>query len=75
MLIGETSGRVYYSQNGMPARDTIHVGPGEVYRWRSHERYVSEDGLRLTLDALFIYTVNGNGQLVTDVQILDCRVQ
>lgn len=46
-----------------------------MYRWRSHERYVSEDGSRLTLDALFIYTVNGNGQLVTDVQIIDCRVQ
>ncbi|MBE7499979.1 MAG: hypothetical protein HS113_06645 [Verrucomicrobiales bacterium] len=75
MLIGETSGCVYRSQNGMPARDTIHLGPGDVYRWRSHERCVSEDGLRLMLDALFIFTVNGNGQLVTDVQIIECRVQ
>jgi hypothetical protein len=75
LLIGESTGRIYYSQNGMPAHDTIHLGPGEVYRWRSHERYVSNDGIRLMLDQHIIYTVNANGELVTEVQIQDCKVQ
>ncbi|MBE7499981.1 MAG: hypothetical protein HS113_06655 [Verrucomicrobiales bacterium] len=74
-LEGEDSGTIYHSQNGMPAHEMIHVGPGEIYRFRSHERYVAEDGTRLTIDWHFQFTVNANGDVVVDIALFDCRVQ
>jgi hypothetical protein len=75
VLIGESSGTVYHSQNGMPAHEMIHVGPGEQYHFRSHERYVSEDGTRLTIDWHIVFIVNAKGQVSVDFQLLNCRVQ
>jgi hypothetical protein len=50
----------------MPAHEIIHAGPGEGYRFRSHERYVSDDGVHLTIDWHFIITINANGELVLE---------
>jgi hypothetical protein len=75
VLIGETTGTIYYSQNGMPAHELIHVGPGEIYRFRSHERYVAEDGTHLTIDWHFVFTVNANGEVSVDLEHNGCRVQ
>jgi hypothetical protein len=76
VLIGEDSGTVYYSQSGTPAfHEVIHLEPGVVWRGRSHERYVSDDGQRLTIDWHVRFTINANGELVVDYELLDCRIK
>jgi hypothetical protein len=75
ILIGETTGKIYYSQTGMPANEAFHLGPGEVYSFRSHERYVAEDGERLTIDWHFQFTADANGEVVVDMAVFKCRVR
>jgi hypothetical protein len=75
LLIGETTGRVFHSQNGTTFNAIFHLGPGEIYRDRSNERYLSEDGTRLTINWHTWFTVNANGELIADLELLDCRTR
>lgn len=75
-LTGLTSGTVYHAPNGAPAlNETLHLSPGEVFRLRSHERYVTDDGRSLTLSWQFRFTVNATGDLIADLVLLDCRTR
>lgn len=75
-LTGLESGKIFRAPNGAPAlSDTWHIGPGEIYTLRSHERYVADDGTRLTIDWHFRFVMNANGEVVMNVELFECRVQ
>lgn len=63
-LTGVTTGRVWWYKKGLPFNESFHLGRGEVYRWKAHETYESEDGERLFFERVWHLTVNANGQLV-----------
>ena len=73
VLIGETTGKVYRAQNGMPANEVFRLGPGEIYSFRSHERYVADDGDTLIIDWHVRLTTNPNGVLTVDQFKFTCR--
>jgi hypothetical protein len=65
-LTGVTSGTVWWYKNGLPYNEAFHLGPGQVYRWKAHETYDSDDGSRLFFERVLHLTVNANGELVVD---------
>ena len=61
---GQTSGKVFYYNNGRPVNISFHSAAGENQTVVVNEEYVAADGSKLIGDATFHYTVNANGDLV-----------
>ena len=60
---GLTSGKLFRYKNGLPANESFHLGPGEVFTFVTLEMYVAEDGDRLVGSFRVHLTVNANGEL------------
>jgi hypothetical protein len=60
---GQTSGKLFRYKNGLPANESFHLGPGEVFTFVTVETYVAEDGDRLVGKHHSHVTVNANGEL------------
>jgi hypothetical protein len=60
---GQTSGKLFRYKNGLPANESFHLGPGEVFTFVTLETYVAEDGDRLVGSLRVHLTVNANGEL------------
>lgn len=65
-LTGVTTGTVWWYKNGLPSNESLHLGQGEVYRWKAHEMYESDEGGRLFFERVYHLTVNANGELVVE---------
>jgi hypothetical protein len=63
-LTGLISGTVWWLKNGQSNNESFHLGKGQVYRYKFHETYQSDDGSRLFNDGWMHLTVNANGELV-----------
>ena len=64
---GQTSGKVFYYNNGRPVNVSFHSAAGENQTVVVNEEYVAADKSKLIGDATFHYTVNANGDL-TDLR-------
>jgi hypothetical protein len=60
---GQTSGKLFRYKNGLPANESFHLGPGEVYTFGTVETFVAEDGDRLVGKVNIHVTINANGEL------------
>jgi hypothetical protein len=66
-LTGLTSGTVWWLKNGGGLyNESFHINKGQVYRYKYHETYKSEDGDKLFNDGSMHLTVNANGELVVE---------
>jgi hypothetical protein len=59
---GLTSGTLYKFRGG-PYNETFHSAAGEVFRFKTKESYIAENGDRLEGDAFLHVTTNANGEV------------
>jgi hypothetical protein len=64
---GQSSGKVFYFQNGHPINISFHAAAGQVMTFiDQREIYIASDGSQLHLLSGLHVTVNANGELTVD---------
>ena len=64
--VGQTSGKVYYYQNGLPYNEIIQLGPNEVMGGQAREMYEADDGERLIVRFQWRVVATPSGEVVQD---------